>query len=85
MNSILDLPLAASPWPIQILIITFLTALGTGAWWGLCVLQANLAGIKIREDVWSNIQKSPMAIVAYRAAVMFCIAWVVTSLAGRFA
>lgn len=81
----MDLPGMAAPWPVQLLMVVLVTVLGTAAWWGLCVLQANLAGIKISEDVWNNIKNDAMAIVAYRAAVMFCIAFVVTQLASIFA
>lgn len=82
---IFALPLAASPWPVQLVIITVLALVGAFMIWFLIKLQVKSVGHKFREDYWPIIRQSPYAVVAYRAVIIWGVIYMVTSLLGRFA
>lgn len=62
------LPLAASPWPVQLLVaLVFITAAAALAW-RLVIWQNRSTGRK-SNDYWNAMQTSPIAVAIYRTGV----------------
>lgn len=81
----LHLPLAATPWPVQVFVITGLAIIGVSIAWFLVVQQNRSTGVKFKEDVWSELKEGNMAVAFYYAARMAVVFAAVAYLMGRFA
>lgn len=81
----LDLPLAASPWPIQLLAITLLTLIGAVMVWKLVGWQAKSLGHTFNGTYWPIIKTNPFAVVLYRLGVYGMFTAIATTLLSRFA
>ena len=71
-NSWLDLPLAASPWPVQLTAVIVLSTGAVALAWFLVTLQNKSTGMRFR-DYWEVIKQDPMAVAVYRVGVLVCI------------
>lgn len=85
MNGYLSMPLAASPWLIQVVVITVLAVVGVGIAWWLIVRQNRSTGVSFKEDVYSELKQGNMAVAMYYAVRLAVVFGTVAYLMGRFA
>jgi hypothetical protein len=81
----LHLPLAATPWPIQVLVITALAVIGVSIAWWLVVQQNKSTGVSFKKDIWNALKDGNMAVAFYYAARLAVVFGAVAYLMGRFA
>lgn len=80
-----ELPLAASPWPVQVVVIVILAVVGVSLSWWLVVKQNKSTGMDFRNDWWPELKKGNMAVAIYRVGVLLVVFGTVAYLLGRFA
>lgn len=69
INRWFEMPLAASPWPIQVIVnLIFAVLIWTMVWWFITA-QAKSVGLHFKEDIWPQIKDDPKAVVMYRLGV----------------
>jgi len=71
-NSWLVLPLAASPWPVQLAAVVILSTGAVALAWFLVALQNRSTGMQFN-DYWKVIKQDPMAVAVYRVGVFVSI------------
>lgn len=81
----LDLPLAASPWPVQLVIISLLAALGACMVWKLIVWQRSSVGLEFKRDIWPVLKQNPMAVALWCLGIYGMFTFIAVTLLGRFA
>lgn len=78
-------PLAASPWPVQVVVICGLAVLAVSIAWWLVIQQNKSTRMNFREDYWPEIEKGNLAVAFYRGIVIACIFGLVGFMFSRFA
>ena len=69
VNRWLEMPLASSPWPIQVIVnLLFAVFVWTMVWWFI-VRQAKSVDLSFKEHIWPRIKDNPTAVVLYRLGV----------------
>ena len=75
----INLPYAASPWPVQAVVnLVFGVLVWSMVWWFIAK-QAKSTGKTFSEDIWPAIKDDPKAVVLYRLgvyAIALGIAWI---------
>lgn len=70
------MPLAASPWPIQVLVNLGMAYAAYKIAWHFIVAQAKSVDLNYKNDVWDKLKDSPMAVAVSRLGV-YAIACVI--------
>jgi hypothetical protein len=78
------LPLAASPWPLQVIVILFLAMCAMVMAWFFISLQSKSVGIEF-EQIWEAIKDDPDAVIKYRLGIYGLVAIIVFASFSRFA
>lgn len=79
------LPLASSPWPVQLLVISLLAAVGAIMVWKLIVWQRRSVGLEFKRDIWPVLKQNPMAVALWCLGIYAMFTYIAVSLLGRFA
>jgi len=74
------LPLAASPWPVQIVAILILSVLAVLVAWFLIILQNRSTGMRFR-NYWEAMRDNPIAVAIYRVGIFWAFFGLIAILA----